>query len=90
MRGAALHRMEHELLAQGWPQFAFAYRLLEQSYRATAVRLRLLRLAVAFHLDDPLPSLRDPLGDTMLRVTIDGDEASFASAGGESRIARRP
>lgn len=52
----------------------------ERSRRGALVMLRQLRLAVAFHQRLDLPALRDPLGGGDLRVTVDGDSATFASA----------
>lgn len=62
---------------------------IEESCRRAGVALRLLRLAVVFHLGEPLPQLRDLLGDGMLQVEIDGDRARFASADGMERAVTR-
>lgn len=59
---------------------------IERTSRRASAALGQLRLAVAFHLRDPLPELPDPLGEGPIRVEIDGDAASFRSA--DAEIAR--
>jgi hypothetical protein len=52
----------------------------EENARRAVTQLRLLRLAVAFHLGREFPTLRDPLGNGDLVVRIDGKAATFSSA----------
>jgi hypothetical protein len=54
----------------------------ERERCAALAQLRVLRLAVAFHLGLPLPSPADPLGDGPLAVEMAGDTARFGSADG--------
>lgn len=62
----------------------------EERQRDAVARLRLLRLAVAFHRGSPPPGLDDPLGDGRLRVESGAVDATFASAApGLFRRARR-
>lgn len=86
-RAAALERVTRDLVDAGCD--VCDHERIEIGCRRHAVALRLLRLAVLWHLRDPLPELRDPLGDGMLRVTVAGDEATFSSACREARTARR-
>lgn len=67
---------------------SFAHRIVEceEEVRETAARLRLLRLAVAFHGGTPLPKLSDPLAAGDLRAQIDGDRATFLAAGGSLQL----
>ncbi len=41
---------------------------VEESKRHCVAKLRLLRMAVAYHLEEPLPELADPLGQGALRA----------------------
>lgn len=50
-----------------------------QRWRALA-RVRLLRLALAFTMGEPLPSLADPFAEGPLQNERDGDVATFRSA----------
>jgi hypothetical protein len=52
---------------------------VERSRRATCAEVRLLRMAIAHHLDEPLPALPDPLDDGPLLVTERDGERVFAS-----------
>lgn len=54
---------------------------VEQWQRQDLARLRLLRLAVAFHRGAPLPELADPFAAGVIEVRLDGDSAVFRSAG---------
>lgn len=76
----------------GAPVDALLERLVqhEERQRDAVARLRLLRLAVAFHRGSPLPCLDDPLGDGLLRTEEGATDATFASAArGMLRRARR-
>lgn len=72
-----------KLLPRRWGGAADA----ERWRRDAVARLRLLRLAVAFWLGDPLPALADPLGDGDLAVVVHGDWIRIVSAGGLVRTA---
>jgi hypothetical protein len=70
------------LRATSWSESADrAVAFCERSQNLELTRLRLLRLAVAFHRRAPLPDLADPFGAGALEVRLDGDTAVFRSAG---------
>jgi len=72
-----------------WGQYV--YHMLEgaeRRLRMDLVRLRLLRLAVAFHRGWPLPELADPFGPGMLEVRVDASVAAFQSACLSPRLER--
>jgi hypothetical protein len=52
---------------------------VERHRRATCAKVRLLRMAIAHHLDERLPALPDPLADGPLLVTERDGERVFAS-----------
>jgi hypothetical protein len=56
------------------------WRRLEKSHLIGIAELRLLRLALAFELGEPLPELVDPLTGGPFEVRIDGNVASFRSS----------
>ncbi len=58
----------------------------EELRRGASARLRLLRLAVAFHLGNDLPRLADPMAATTLTAVVSGDRATFTSQ--DPRLAR--
>ncbi|MCC7061529.1 MAG: hypothetical protein IT456_01920 [Planctomycetes bacterium] len=65
---------------------------IERQARQLLARVRLLRLAVAFHRGVELPQLADPFASAPLQVQIEGDAAVLRSAitfPGSQRIARR-
>ncbi len=61
----------------------------EKVRRGVLTRLRLLRLAIAFHAGAQLPELADPFADAPLRVTGDDERVLLRSAGGIERYVHR-
>lgn len=53
----------------------------ERVAREAIARVRMLRLAVGFHLREPLPELADPFADAPLHVDVVGDSATIRCAG---------
>lgn len=60
----------------------------ETTARWQVAQIRLLRLAIAFHLREPLPELTDPFADAPLRAVADEHSAAFRSAGAGYAIER--
>lgn len=58
----------------------------ERTARRATASLGQLRQAIAFHLDQPMPEIPDPLGDGPFEVEIDGDTATITS--GETDVRR--
>lgn len=58
---------------------------IEASFHSALAAHRLLRLAIAFQLGEPLPELLDPFTGEVLRAKIDGDVATF-----RAEVPRRP
>ncbi len=52
----------------------------ERSLHGELARIRLLRLAIAFRLGEPLPELADPFADRPLQSEVHADRAHFRSA----------
>ena len=61
----------------GWAE---QQRLEERRRRLALARVRLLRLALAFTIGEPLPPLADPFAEGAFQSDCDGDVATFRSA----------
>jgi hypothetical protein len=74
-------------ITQGWT-------VSETMRRLAFAQVRLLRMALAYHLGAPIAPLADPLGDGALLVTERGDELVLTSRGRFDkpieRVVRRP
>lgn len=65
------------------PALTPTHMALRARFQAIA-RIRLLRMAVAHHLGEPVPELADPFGDTLCHGDEHGGATRFWSAGPES------